>query len=308
MHTHYVSASSSYLHLDLRRMALAAPFWERLRYDVGPVLAARLSACGVELVVQGGAASQVRARVERALRAASIASLVPAGVWSFSEQSSRVVDPRAVARLVVEIAQRAREDARAQDLFEPLWSTFRETVGASATPWLDTAALCRAAGVSCLELPVWAACESGQGEGSGQRRLQRAAPRSRGVYDSLSVLQALCAAYRCGPQAVVEHEEARVVAVATARGVSLDPDTFAARLEVPRARVDALWSAVERGALRPSRDAMDAVRLCLGDARMRRQVPIFRLIRPRWRRCSSRTAPASTLAPLLSERRLVLSR
>ena len=68
MQTHYLRASSSHLHLDLRRMAIAAPFWERLRREVGPVLGARLSACGVELVLQGGAANQVRERVERALR------------------------------------------------------------------------------------------------------------------------------------------------------------------------------------------------------------------------------------------------
>ena len=289
-------------------MALAAPFWEGLRGEVGPVLGARLSACGVELVVRGGAASQVRGRVERALRAASLASLFPAGAWSFPERSSWVVDPRAVPGLVVELAQRAQEDAHAQGLFEPLWSTFRETVGASASPWLDTAALSRAAGVSRLELPVWAACQNGQGEGGARRRIQRAALRSRGVHDSLSVLQALCAAYRCGPEAIMNHEEARIVAVATAQRVSLDPGAFAARLAVPRASLDALWSAAERGALRPRREAMEAVRLCLGDARLRRQVPIFRLIQPRWRRHAGEPVSAATLAPSLEARSSSLAR
>lgn len=308
MQTHYLRASSSHLHLDLRRMAIAAPFWERLRREVGPVLGARLSACGVELVVQGGAASQVRERVERALRAASLASLFPTGAWSFPERSSWVVDPRAVPGLVVELAQRAQEDAHAQGLFEPLWSTFRETVGASASPWLDMGALSRAAGVSRLELPVWATCQDGEAEAGERRRLRHAPLRSRGVYDTLSVLQALCAAYRCGPRTLMNSEEAAGVAVATAERVSLDPATFAARLEVSRERVEALWSAVQRGALRPRHEAMEAVRICLGDPRLRRQVPIFRLIGPRWCRRVAETSSQATLAPSLDARCSSLSR
>jgi hypothetical protein len=242
------------------------------------------------------------------LRAASLASLFPTGAWSFPERSSWVVDPRAVPGLVVELAQRAQEDAHAQGLFEPLWSTFRETVGASASPWLDMGALSRAAGVSRLELPVWATCQDGKAEAGERRRLRHAPLRSRGVYDTLSVLQALCAAYRCGPRTLMNSEEAAGVAVATAERVSLDPATFAARLEVSRERVEALWSAVQRGALRPRHEAMEAVRICLGDPRLRRQVPIFRLIGPRWCRRVAETSSQATLAPSLDARCSSLSR
>ena len=61
MQTHYLRASSSHIHLDLRRMALAAPFWEGLRGEVGPVLGARLSACGVELAAMEHAYCQPEA-------------------------------------------------------------------------------------------------------------------------------------------------------------------------------------------------------------------------------------------------------
>lgn len=274
----YVCLQSSYLHLNLTRMATTPRLWAGLRLRLGPVLAARLGADRLAVIVEDPDPSRAGARVHRAVRQSSYACGVATRAWNSPPMTRRLRTSQEVALVSLDMARQARLEVGARHGVVPLWSTMRACVGASAEPWLDATALARAVGIARLELGAWALSEGGT---LPETPVPAPAPLHHNAgLGALTVTRAVCAAYRVQPLQLMAREPTRRTLAAVATALGLEPGALSVRVGATPAAVAGLMARTMEGGVEAPASAMRAVRICLADPRLLLAVPAYRVPHP----------------------------
>ena len=292
----YVCLQSSYLHLNLTRMSTTPRLWAGLRLRIGPVLAARLGADRLAVIVADDDPVRAGARVHLATRQASLACGIAGQAWNTPPMTRRLATSQEVALVSLDMARQARLEVGARHGVVPLWSTLRACVDASAEPWLDTTALARAVGITRFELGAWALSEGGA-------LPENPAPVPAPLHPDagpgpLSVTRAVCAAYRCRPRQIMAREPTRHTLAAVATALGLSPGPLSVRVGTTPAAVAGLMASAAAGRLEAPASAVRAVRICLGDPRLLLGVPAYRVPPPPAPRAQSMRG--DSIAPIVA--------